>query len=110
MDISPITLVLGETYFVMDFYGMLGFDAVYCGIAEADYGNQILVFERIEKSNGCYPFAGVVPEFGFDLDRREKTKNTLIWLSLRASHYGQSVETLRHVNHREIPPFTLKTT
>ena len=114
MDIPLITLVLGETYYVIDFYGEIGFRAIYRGIAEADgFGHdgddEILVFERAKKDKDCHRFAGVIPEVGFDIDYRSKTKDTIIGITLRASYYGDSVEKLRHVTQREIPQFTFNT-
>lgn len=114
MDIPKLTLILGETYSVVDFYGMICFDAVYRGIAEAEgYGHdgddELLVFKRAKKDKGCHRFAGVVPEVGFDPDYRGKTKNAVLGFTLRATYYGNSVEKLRRVTQRDIPQFALQT-
>lgn len=96
-------LIVGQTYYIVDWYGMMGFKAVYRGIAKdktyAVYPG-LLVFERDDE--GFSRFAGVIPEANFGHDY--KTGYTAIGIHLRASYYGESVKTLKHVAGRHTPP------
>lgn len=110
MDIPLITLVLGETYSIVDWCGMMGFDARYRGIAKDTttcLTPDLLVFETIDTHDIYSPFCGVIPSATFSHDYQ--TGDTKVTIHLRASYYGPSIDALCHVNQRNgLPKFALK--
>lgn len=103
MSDSHIPLVIGESYLIQDWYGMMGFEAVYRGIIE-DQNTTILpdmlLFERVNADETDYRFMGVIPEASVSRSR----DNDRVQVNLRAHYYGQSIATLVKLTERCGPP------
>lgn len=99
-NLFHIPLVRGQTYTVLDLYGMIAWQGSYEGIIEDE--NRLLVDETSlllfkihrEKGSSSYKWAGVIPEVKIDSgdggDRME--------INLRASYYGNTPTTIKRWN------------
>ncbi len=92
-----IPLTIGATYTVIDYYGMLGFEAIYRGVLEDENGHaepsELLLFKRTGADPGYHPYAGAIPEVSAD----EKG----LHVTLRATYYGKTPRSLKHVTRSE---------
>jgi hypothetical protein len=85
-DLS-VPLKVGETYFVCDVLGMIGFKGVYHGVIEQDdypY-KRLLLFKKTEKYG--YPWAGVEAD-------TYPTRDGIV-VNLTARYYGKTPTTLK---------------
>lgn len=96
---KALELKVGNTYDIVDWYGMMGMEGTYVGVGsdEANHGPKILVFSFVPRWDGAPPirYAGCVPEafvskgYGGDPDG--------VGINLRVHYYGDSIGTLKHV-------------
>ena len=101
---KALELKIGDTYPIADWYGMLGMDGTYVGIVrdEANFGPEILVFSFVPGWNDAPPirYAGCVAEAYI---RKGYDKPDGVGITLHAHYYGDSIETLKHVNDTKKP-------
>lgn len=94
-------LIAGETYEVMDWYGMLSFPAEYVGEirnVNGNYLDRLLLVRRNDGREGAYGYAGCEIRTSFTARTGE------VRTYLHATHYGNSLEELKHCTKRDLPP------
>lgn len=102
-----INIMPGETYYVVDYYGEMGFNAIFRGAVEDENSHaidsELLLFEKKDgRTTDQYRYAACRPETSISVD--SETKQVRVNLILRSSYYGSTVRGLKSVHGRPKEP------
>ncbi len=108
---NALELIVGNTYGIVDWFGMMGMEGTYIGVArdEANYGSDVLVFSFVSMFKDAPPIRYAGCTVDAHIGKGYNGEPDKVGVTMRAAYYGDTVAGLKHVtDHRKEPRWEIR--